>query len=146
MAEFIFTEKMQAYRDKIFNCITDPQLVPKVFNDVESFEKIGEGDVANGTKFKETCKTAAGTETFELEVSSWKPPKLVAFIINDDGLFTNLQWVLVEEGPDIKVDFKVQVYGSGLKALTAAFKAGAVKKKYAGRVTELKKYLDSLEG
>jgi carbon monoxide dehydrogenase subunit G len=143
MAGFELKEWIARAPQEVFAFIADAQNAPRVSPSIQSSEKISEGSVGAGTRYRETRVMNGKPEQAELEVVRYEPPRAYAVRNVTEGIETVYTYSFVPENNGTRIDFVAQVNAGGFKKAMLPIVAGVLKKEDGDH---LKRVKDALEG
>ncbi|MBV7328239.1 SRPBCC family protein [Chloroflexi bacterium TSY] len=138
MAEFTKTEWIAARPNDVFNFILDPANASKVMPDVKSNQKLTDGPVGLGTRFRETRLMNGQETTYEIDVTRFDPPQHYSATSSQSGITTTFHYNLKPENDGTRIDLKAEVSGNGLKKLMVPMVIGFMKKHDGDHLQNLK--------
>ena len=144
MPGFQTTAKIRLPPQVVFEYITNLDNTPQWLPGVMSVEKLTEGPVSVGTRYRET-RQAIGREVqghVEMEVTRFDPPRRFATSFDQGGYETTYSYSLARDGLGTKVTLECEVEGRGWKSLLAPLAAKAMQRFDKGLLKSLKSAME----
>ena len=128
MAGFKKTERIGRPQQDVFAYISDLDNVPRWLPGVIEVEKLTDGPVAVGTRYRETRQAAERKGYVEMEVTAFDPPRTFATSFDQGGYETTYRYILEADGKGTNVTLECAVEADGWKILLAPFTARAMER------------------
>jgi uncharacterized protein YndB with AHSA1/START domain len=136
MAGFELTERIEKPVDDVWRFFVDHGNARAWMPDIVRLEKVAEGPVRLGTRYRETRKMGGKEHTVTLEVTAVEERKLYAGV---RGTYT---YTFAPEGGATRVRMVADVKAKGLMKLMLPMFVGMMKKQDGAQLERLKRALD----
>lgn len=143
MAGFELREWIACSPQQLFELITDTKRAPELVPAVTQMEKVTEGPVGVGTRYRETRVINGRPQTSELEIVRYDPPNGYAMRNITSSIETVYDYRLDPEEQGVRVTLKATVSGSGLKALMTPLVALILKREDGDHLERVKAVAES---
>ena len=138
MAGFEATEWINRPPPEVFNFLADATNAPKVVPSVVRVEKLTEGPVGVGTRYRETRLMTKKEAQAELEVSGYESPGHFAMHNVTNGIETTYDYRLSAERDGTRVNLAAEVRAGGLKKAMVPVVVSILKKEDGDHLQRLK--------
>jgi carbon monoxide dehydrogenase subunit G len=138
MAGFSATEWIAASSEVVFAFMQDVQHFPEVITSVVRAEKLTDGPVGLGTRFRETRKVNGREVSAEIEVTTYEPPRRYSATSTQSGITATYHYTLTPEAGGTRIDLQADVSASGLKKLLLPVVVRFMKKEDEDHLQQLK--------
>lgn len=143
MAGFESTEWIARAPEEVFGFLTDTANAPRVVPSVVRVEKLTDGPVGAGTRYRETRLMKGKEAQAELEVTAHEPPAHYAVRNVTSGVETEYDYRLSRERDGTRVDLAAVVRAGGLKKAIAPVVVSILKKEDGDHLQRLKAALEA---
>jgi len=141
------TVTVDALPDRTFSILTDVESWPDVFSAITGVEKLTEGPVCNGTRFKETRVLFGKQATEEMAFANLDPPRSFVLLAQSHGTEYRTTHTLTQEGDATRVDVHFKATPVSLPAKLLSPLAGlmlrACRNAMNKDLAELREHLES---
>lgn len=138
MAGFSATEWIAATPEAVFAFLQDVTHFPEVLTSVVRAEKITDGPVRVGTRFRETRKINGREATAEIEVTAHEPPRRYSATSAQGGITATYHYTLTPEKHGTRINLQAEATATGLKKLMLPLVVSFMKKEDASHLQKLK--------
>jgi carbon monoxide dehydrogenase subunit G len=138
MARFEQLEWIARTPDDVFRFITDSGNAPRLMASVKRMEKLSDGPVSVGTRYRETRVMNGKEAQAELEVVTYEPPHLYSMRNVTEGFETTYHYTFKPEGEGTRVHLAGEVKAGGLKKMMIPVVVAALKKEDGDHLARLK--------
>lgn len=141
-----FTDKITINRpiSEVFEFITDFSNGPKMNEDIINVEKLTEGPVRIGSKFKETRVIRGRNAEAAIEVVKYNPSEEFSAQSVSNGLIVTYHYQMSEVTDGTTVSFQCEVKTSGIiMALTKPFLIKILKQEDGDHLKDIKRVIES---
>lgn len=138
MSEFELSEWINAAPESVFAVMTDPGWAPDVIKNVKQMEKLTDGPVRTGTRFRETRVVNGKEAQTELTVIACQPPRHYAVSTEQSGITVTYTYTLVPENGGTRVQLHANITGGGLKKLALPVVASIMRREDGNHLENLK--------
>lgn len=138
MSEFELSEWINAAPESVFAVMTDPGRAPDVIKNVKQMEKLTDGPVRTGTRFRETRVVNGKEAQTELTVIACQPPRHYAVSTEQSGITVTYTYTLVPENGGTRVQLHANITGGGLKKLALPVVASIMRREDGNHLENLK--------
>lgn len=138
MAGFHASEYIDRSPEEVFAYITDLDNALSWLPAVTRLDRITEGPMAAGTRYRETRQVGDREGQVEIEVTEYDPPGGYATAFNRAGYDSTYQYTFVAEGSGTRAELECVVVGHGVRRLTAPLVARAMRRFDQGQLASLK--------
>ena len=128
MANFEFSEWIDAPPDKVFDVLIDLPNSSSYLENVKQSVKLTEGPVGVGTIFEETRVVNGQEATAQLEVREYDPPRRLTMGNETEGIDTSYIYTLEAEKGGTRILWEAELSASGLKKMMVPMVASILKK------------------
>jgi carbon monoxide dehydrogenase subunit G len=101
--------------EEVFSWLYDGDKVPQWTSGLETYEVLG-GQVAAGTKIRQTLEVSGTRRTFEEEITSYQPPSSASSRFKLEGIAVESSFVVTPNGGGAHVRRTVKAKAEGLAA------------------------------
>jgi hypothetical protein len=143
MARFELTEWIARPPAEVFDFLADMANAPKVSPVSLRVEKLTDGPVGVGTRYRETRLMDRKEHQVELEVTTSAPPIGYAVRNVTEGVETVYHYYLGPEGAGTRVRLVAEVSASGLKKAIVPMLVGILKREDGDHLTRMKAAMES---
>ena len=145
MAGFRVNELIDRSPEEVFEYVSNFDNAPNWLPGVTGVDKITEGPVTVGTRFRET-RSAAGREgRVEIEVIEYDPPHRYSTQFDQGGYQATSHYTIGAENSGARVDLVFKLRGHGLRALLTPIVSFAIKRQDKYQLADLKEAIE-MEG
>ncbi|KAB2333133.1 hypothetical protein F7731_16475 [Cytobacillus depressus] len=143
MAEFRSSVIINKPIAEVFQYITSMENTPEIMPNVVKMEKLTEGPIGKGTKFKETRSVRGKKVNAEIEMVGFKQDHSFTTRSNSNGLIVEYAYAFheIEEGTQVELDAFVKTSGLIMK-MTKRFIVNMIKKEDGFQLEYLKDMLE----
>ncbi|WP_066296520.1 SRPBCC family protein [Bacillus sp. FJAT-29937] len=143
MADFRSSVIIHKPVSEVFHYMASMENVPELMPNVVKMEKLTEGPIGKGTKFKESRSVRGNTVNAEIELIEYKQDQTFATRGNSNGLITEYVYAFheIEEGTQVELDAFVKTSGLRMK-LTKGFIVKMIKREDGFQLEYLKEMLE----
>lgn len=138
MAGFEATEWINRPPAEVFNFLAEATNAPKIVPSVVRVEKLTEGPVGVGTRYRETRLMNKKGAQAELEVSGYEAPDHYAMRNVTSGIETIYDYRLSAERDGTRVNLVAEVRASGLKKAMVPLVISVLKREDGDHLQRLK--------
>lgn len=138
MSEFELSEWINAAPEMVFAVMTDLARAPEVIKSVRQMEKLTDGPVGTGTRFRETRVVNGKEAQTELTVIAYQPPRHYGVSAEQSGVTVTYTYTLVPENGGTRVQLQANITGGGLKKLVLPVVASIMKREDGNHLENLK--------
>lgn len=142
MAAFHASEWIAASPEIIFAFISDVTNFPAVLPSVQHAEKLTEGSVGLGTRFRETRLMNGREATAEIEVTTYQPPHRYAATSTQHGITATYHYSFKAEEEGTRVDLQAEISADGLRKLMLPIVMQVMKKEDGDHLVYLKQAVE----
>lgn len=142
MAGFELSEWVAKSPEEVFNFLTDTSNAPKLNPGIKGMQKLTEGAIGVGTRYRETRIVNGKEAQAELEVTKFDPPRAYAMVNESNGIETSYTYTLTPERDGTGVDLQAEVKAGGLKKVMAPMVVSILKREDGDHLTRLKHALE----
>ncbi|QED49799.1 SRPBCC family protein [Cytobacillus dafuensis] len=127
----------------VFDYITSMENTSEIMPNVVKMEKLTEGPIGKGTKFKETRSVRGNTVNADIEMVEYEQDKLFKTRSDSNGLIVEYTYIFheIEEGTQVELDASVKTSGLRMK-LTKHFIVKMIKREDGFQLEYLKEMLE----
>jgi uncharacterized protein YndB with AHSA1/START domain len=143
MAGFEVSEWIARSPEEVFRFIADTSNAPKVMQSITRMEKLTDGPVAVGTRYRETRVVNGKEAQVELEVAEYTPPRVYAMRNETNGIHTVYRYIFTAERDGTRVDLACEVTAGGLKKAMVPMVVSILKKEDGDHLARLKSAVES---
>ncbi|MEH7522798.1 SRPBCC family protein [Bacillus sp. JJ1503] len=143
MADFRSSVIIHKPVSEVFHYMASMENVPELMPNVVKMEKLTEGPIGKGTKFKESRSVRGNTVNAEIEFIEYKQDQAFTTRSNSNGLITEYAYAFheIEEGTQVELDAFVKTSGLRMK-LTKRLIVNMIKKEDGFQLEYLKEMLE----
>ncbi|MEM1060927.1 MAG: SRPBCC family protein [Planctomycetota bacterium] len=141
MISLTHTAEIAADRDAVFAAVTDLDRVADFVPAVEKIERLTDGPVGVGTRFRETRQVFGRSATEEFTVVACEPPRTYAVAALSCGARYETTFTFADAGPDtaattltVRTVIRPETWGARLASPLAWLTGGAMKRAIAADV------------
>lgn len=138
MAGFSATAWINASPQQVYDFMLEPTNVSKVMPNITRYEKLTDGPVRVGTRYRETRLIRGQEATSEIEVTAFEPSHRYAATSIHSGITTTYDYRFAPENDGTRVDLTAEVSGAGIKKLIVPVVVGIIKKEDGDHLMQLK--------
>ncbi len=142
MAQFRRQTKIKTNIERVFNSTFDPDVAKQIMDNLESFEKIDEGEVREGTRFRETRLIRGKPSTMELKITKFEFPDEITISNIYSGIKTDYAYKFKERGDEVEVELYATIKGTGFKRLIAPLVSKILQREDGNPLERLKQTLE----
>lgn len=142
MAGFTMSEVIERPQEEVFDVLAHPDQV-SIMENIKSTEKISDGPVGVGTRYRETRLINGKEEVSELEVVQYEPHRQFSIASQVQGIRVVYEYTLQPQDGSTRIDWTCEVQASGLKKAMLPVVAGIMKKEDGDHLQKLKRALES---
>lgn len=143
MAGFELSEWINAAPERVFAVMSDPARAPEVVKGVKQMEKLTDGPVGTGTRFRETRVVNGKEAQAELTVTAHEPPRYYAVSTEQSGITVTYTYTLAPENGGTRVQLQASITGGGLKKVMLPVVASIMKREDGNHLENLKTAVES---
>lgn len=145
MAGFQLEETIARSPEELFDILSNPERAADIVPNVTNMEKLTDGPVGVGARYRETRVIDGEAHETELEVVRYEPPTDYAVRNVTGGVETVYHYRLTPQGNGTRIVMEATVSGSGLRALVAPVLAVILKREDGDHLTQLKAAVEPAE-
>jgi carbon monoxide dehydrogenase subunit G len=138
MAGFETSEWIAQPPEQVFGFLHDPDRAGQVVPSVIKLEKVTDGPVGVGTRFRETRLVRGDEHETELEVVQYEPPRAYGVRNVTNGIETVYTYRLAPEGGGTQITLQAEVKAGGLKAMMVPVVVSVLKREDGDHLQRLK--------
>lgn len=138
MANFEFSEWINAPPEKVFEVLSDLPNASSYVENIKQSVKLTEGPIGVGTVFEETRVVNGQEATAQLEIREYDPPRRLAVGNETEGIDTNYIYTLEPENGGTRILWQAELSASGLKKMMVPMVASILKKEDRDHLQKLK--------
>lgn len=138
MATFEMTEWVARPPKEVFQFVTDSANAPKVNDSVIQMEKLTDGPVDVGTRYRETRLMDGKEQQTELEVVAFENGSRYSVRNETQGIETIYEYVIRSEEDGTRIDLSCHVNAKGLKKAIVPAVVNILKKEDGDHLQRLK--------
>ncbi len=142
MAGFTIKETIKRSQEQVFHVLANPGSVTFIEN-IRNTEKITDGPVGVGTRFRETRLINGKEEYGEMEIVQFEPNKVVSYASDTQGIRVLYDYVLDEVEGGTRIEWTCTVTAQGLKKAMVPVVVGIMKKEDGDHLQQLKAALEN---
>ena len=143
MAGFRLSEWIARRPEDVFLFAANLDNAPKWINGVVRAEKLTDGPIRVGTRFRETRRFGKSEHSVEIEVLAHEPPRIHAAGGKFPGGQAVYRYTFTPERNGTRVEMQAEVRGRGLGWLMVPLMIAAMKKTDGDHLTALKRNVES---
>jgi hypothetical protein len=143
MAGFRLTEWIERRPEDVFSFAANLDNAPKWINGVVRAEKLTDGPIRVGTRFRETRRFGKREHSAEIEVLAHDPPRTHAAGGSFPGGQAVYRYTFAPERNGTRVDMEAEVRGRGLGWLMVPLMVAAMKKADGDHLAALKRNVEA---
>ncbi|MBS4190009.1 SRPBCC family protein [Bacillus sp. FJAT-49705] len=143
MADFRSSVIIHKPVKEVFDYIASMENTSEIMPNVVKMEKLTEGPIGKGTKFKETRSVRGNTVNADVEMVEYEQDKLFKTRSNSNGLIVEYTYIFheIKEGTQVELDASVKTSGLRMR-LTKYFIVKMVKREDGFQLDYLKEMLE----
>jgi hypothetical protein len=142
MAGFNMTEWIARTPREVFDFIAASENAPKVVSSVKSMDKLTEGPVGVGTRYRETRMMNGKEAQSELEIVAFEPYQKYSMKNVTEGIETVYHYTFQPEKDGTHIDLVCEVTASGVKKLMVPLVVFILKKEDGDHLQRLKQAME----
>lgn len=142
MASYRVSKQIDRSPEEVFEYISNHNNTPRWLPNVTRVDKITEGPVSIGTRFREARSTSGREGRVEIEVIEYDPPHRYSTAFNQGGYAATSHYTLKAENSGARVDLVFVLHGRGLKALLTPVVVFAMKRHDKYQLADLKEAIE----
>jgi hypothetical protein len=146
MAGFQTSEWIKQRPEVVFQFMTNPENASKVMHNVVKMEKLTNGPVGAGTRFRETRRVQGKEHQTELEVIAYKPAQQYSVAAEQSGVRVIYHYQLASEREGTRIELNCEVTANGLKKFVLPLVVGVMKKEDGNHLSQLKAAVETVQG
>lgn len=143
MNGFEFSEHIARPPKEVFELISDPSNGSKFVDNIKDCQKLTDGPIGVGTKFRETRLMNGKEASADLLVSAYEPHTHVGISTETEGIKVEYHYHLSPEDGGTRVRWVCELEASGLRKMMLPMVAGIMKKEDGDHLQKLKAYLEA---
>ena len=143
MAGFDRSEWIDRPPEAVWSSFVDTANATAWMPDIVTLEKVTEGPVGLGTKYRETRRIGRKTPTTTLEVTAFEEGRRYAGTVDEMGVRGTYTYTFHREGDGTRVDLKAEVTSGALMKLMLPIIVGTMKKQDGEQLARLKRAIES---
>jgi len=129
--------------DEVWRHLLDPGRIATWMPDVIRLEKVTEGALGVGARYRETRRIGRQEHTQTLEVTAYEEGRRYAVTAEARGLRGTYTYALAPEDGGTRVDLAATLSGRGLMRLLAPFVARLMRRQVRDRLDRLKRAVEA---
>lgn len=145
MPGFELSERIDRPRDEVFDYFTDLDNATDWLPDVTRIEKLTDGPVAVGTRYRELRWTSRGEARIEMEVTAIEPPGQYSAAFNQGGYRATFNYTFSPDGGGTRIDMSCVVRAQGGRSLLAPMISWLMKRQDKHQLRNLKRAMEGEE-
>ena len=138
-----------APRDRVFAAYTDVDRWAETVEGITKVEKLTDGPVGNGTRFRETRVMFKKEHTEEMEIADFDPPNGYSVLGESCGSAFTSKFTFTEQDGGTRIDmtmtWKSLTFFAKLMSPLGALMSGPMKKAMAKDFADLKSHLEAAD-
>ncbi len=142
MAGFTMNETIERSQEQVFHVLANPGTISFMEN-IQSTEKVTDGPVRVGTRFRETRLINGKPEVSELEIVRYEPDRVISVANETQGIRVVYDYVLDEVEGATRIDWTCTVTAQGLKKAMVPMVVGIMKREDGDHLQKLKEALEN---
>ncbi|HWO77065.1 MAG TPA: SRPBCC family protein [Bacillus sp. (in: firmicutes)] len=129
---------------EVFAAVSNAENGPHFFDNVEKVEKITDGPIQIGTKYKETKQIRSYKAEAILEVADYVTNKQYKVKSEPNGLIVWNEYTFTPTEQGTKIEFKMKIQTKGIRnLLTRPIIVNILKKENETHLSNIKKFLEA---
>lgn len=144
MAGFELNERIEKPLDDVWRFFVDHENARAWMPDITRLEKMSEGPVRLGTRYRETRKMGGKEHTATLEVTAFEERKVYAGTVEEKGVRGTYTYTFAPEGQATRIRMVADVKARGLMKLMLPMFVRMMKKQDGGQLERLKRALERI--
>lgn len=142
MNGFKFSEYIAKSPRLVFAVISNPTEATNFLDNIAASEKLTDGPIAVGTRFRETRVIGGKEATADLCITTYEPDTHVAVTSQAEGITVTYHYRLAPEGDGTRLDWLCELEAGGLRKMMLPLVAAIMKKEDGDHLERLKIYLE----
>lgn len=142
MAGFKMEEWIARPPAQVFDLLSDMRRATEMVPAVTEVQKLTEGPVGAGTRYRETRQMNGKPQQTELEVVRYEPPTDYAVSNVTSGVETVYHYRLASEGEGTRVTLQATVEGKGLRAVMVPVLSAILQREDGDHLAQLKAFAE----
>lgn len=143
MSGFELKEWINAAPNTVFEGLINPQIVSQVNPGIKEMEKLTDGPVQTGTRFRETRIIDGKEAQTELTVVSCDSPTTYAVSAEQSGITVLYTYTLNPENDGTNIQLKCDISSGGVKKLMLPLVASIMKREDGNHLAQLKTVIEA---
>lgn len=129
--------------EQLFDMLADSRNEPKWQPDVRSVEKVTEGDVGPGTRFRAAYK---GLGDLDVQITEYERPNKLGFACTGSRVDMDVHFTFTPDGSGSEIGGTIDTELKGFSKLMSPLLPSKMKKQMAQRPAQMQAGLDALYG
>jgi uncharacterized protein YndB with AHSA1/START domain len=142
MAGFELNERIERPVDEVWRFFVDPLNTREWMPDIVGFQKVTDGPVGLGTRYRETRRMGKGEHTVTLEITAFEERKLYAGTVEEKGVRGTYTYTFAPEGQATRVRMVADVKARGVMKLMLPLFVGMMRKQDGPQLERLKRAVE----
>lgn len=142
MSGFVLSERIDSSRDEVFDYLTDLNNASKWMQDVTRIERLTDGPLAVGTRYRELRWTKRGEARTDMEVITMDPPGRYAATFDQGGYRATFSYTFSLDGTGTRVDMSCVLQSRGGRTLMAPIVSWLLKRQDKHQLRNLKRAME----
>ena len=145
MPGFDLSERIDRPREEVFDYFTDLDNAAEWMNDITRIQKLTDGPVAVGTRYRELRWTKKGEARTDMEVTAMDPPDRYSATFDQGGYRATFNYLFSPDGGGTRVDMSCIVHAEGARSLMAPVISWLLKRQDKHQLRNLKRAMEKGE-
>lgn len=128
---------------EVFDFLINGENASKIIDSVVSMDKLTEGPVGVGTRYRETRLMKGKEQQTELEIAAFEPGRKYAMKNVTEGITTTYHYHFHPDSGGTRVELICEIEGNGLKKLILPVVASILKKEDGDHLERLKEAVEA---
>jgi carbon monoxide dehydrogenase subunit G len=143
MAGFELTERIDKGQREVWDFMIDLENMPNWMPTVKRLEKLTEGPMRLGTRFRETRIINNKEHSAEIEITEFEEPDKYAATADEKGIRCTYHYTFAPEDQGTRVNLVAEVQARGLAKLFTPLFVKMMKKMDGGHLADAKRAMES---
>jgi carbon monoxide dehydrogenase subunit G len=143
MAGFELSERIDRSPGEVWGFFIDQGNLKRWMPDIVRLEKVTDGPVRLGTRYRETRRMGGKEHTVTLEITAFDEGRRYAGTVDEKGVRGTYTYTFEPDGDATRVRMVADVKGRGLMKLMVPMFVGMMKKQDGGQLERLKRALEA---
>lgn len=143
MNGFEFDEHIARSPQDVFAVLSDPTTAVEFLENITRSEKLTEGPIGFGTRFRETRVVGGKEVSADLLVTVYEPHTQIGISSEAEGVTVEYHYRLTPEGEGTRLKWICELEASGLRKVMLPMVAGIMKREDGNHLQKLKAYLEA---